>query len=538
VSVKGFVSGEFYGRDGELDTLNSVAYSAIKGNATGIFLSGDRGIGKTELLRQLFIRLSTNQDRVIPFYYTVRHGSLRDFSSDYLTRFIQHAVAFRKKDPSITHSPLYSPEDIRLLIELPEEEWALGVIDEYSEFTRKADSVQLFLYSISVPQRFYLCTGRPVVVMMDNFNRLKELFLDNHGAVSDCWMHMEEFINAPHTPHIITGYREELYDMLFIRTSIGEHLELMKLGGIDRESASRLFISLCNMYNLSVMKVPDLIERFRGNPLYLRKFVSALRRHGNMLHEDHLQKVYLEEIKSGDIFTYWLSHLKRYIPEDLRQDSLNLLYHLCTHRIDNGITISEASSIVDKENLSELLGALRRAGVIEETLTSFRLIDDRVFVDIIKTLYKSEKGQSCKVAGISGTGERDTGEGVFEVVMSAGGGSESIVLRMLQEVAQRAGVPSDVVGKLQIAMVEVMNSLFELNAIDRYHIRFIPIDDGFVVETDVPAEVVSLESPEGKASLKLIKGIVDDLRIEKLQGLTRVTMTRRFGKNPVHAPFL
>jgi hypothetical protein len=548
MSLERFTSGEFHGRDDEIKTLKGIAHSATRGNATSILISGSKGIGKTELLKQLFTQLSTDQDKVIPFWYTVNPAllSLRDFSGDYLTRFIHQTMAFLKKDPSIMHNPFYSPEEIRPLTEDSEMRWAVRVIDEYSGIMKKADPVRAFRYSISVPYRCYLSTGRPVIVMIDDFDRLKELSGDNRGATPDCWMHMEEFINNPYTPHIITGFREELYDMLFNKTSIGEHLELMNLKGIDRESSSRLFESLCNTYNLNVIKTPEMIERFKGNPLYIRKFVNALRRHGNMLHEDYVQRVYLDEIARGEIFIYWISHLKRYVPEDLRADSLNLLYHLCSDPLNKHVTVLQALSVVNEERLYEVLGRLRLAGVIEEGFSTFRLIDDRVFVDVIKSLYQTEvlkdprwKGKRRGVE-IRHEATRKTDEGTFEVTIPAIEGSETVAIRVLEEVARKYNVPSEIVGKLQIAIAELLNTLFILNGsvTGRCYVRFSVEDGLFLVEVDVPLKDLFIEGPDGEASFKLIKEIIDDIKIEKLQGLTRLRMIKRFGGNPAHTPFL
>ena len=62
---------DFIGRQEELAALTKRVTLAHGGQARSAVLSGHRGMGKTELLKQLFGRLFWRQDRVAPFYYSV-----------------------------------------------------------------------------------------------------------------------------------------------------------------------------------------------------------------------------------------------------------------------------------------------------------------------------------------------------------------------------------------------------------------------------------------------------------------------------------
>lgn len=90
---------DFTGRSHELESLYGISSEIKDGTATGIFLSGQHGIGKTELLRQLFNLLFEKQTEIVPFFYTVSPAfiSVYDFSTDYLNRFIRQWIAFQKK---------------------------------------------------------------------------------------------------------------------------------------------------------------------------------------------------------------------------------------------------------------------------------------------------------------------------------------------------------------------------------------------------------------------------------------------------------
>ncbi len=539
---------EFLGRSSELETLISVAIAATKGYATSLFLSGRRGTGKTELIRQLFNRLFKIQDEVIPFFYKVNPAPLSsgDFSRDYLIKFIQQAIAFLKKDQSIMNKPIYSVEDMRAFTDDSALHWAIGLMDEYSEAMKKEEPLRMLLHAISAPCRCYQSTGKPVVVMIDDFDRLKDLYCTITGDTPNCWMFFEESMKTPYTPHIITGFRESLNDMFFNKTSIGEHLELMNLKGIDRDNSSRLFDSLCSIYNLNIINTSELFDLFHGNPLYIKKFVNALRRSGHMLQKDDVQRVYLDEITKGEISRYWLSHLKRYIPEVLRADSLSLLYHLCCGGLYEQVSPLEASSIVSKEKVDDVLEALRSADVIEAGFTTFRIIDDRVFVDFIKSLYQIEVLKEPqdkvkdKVAEFRHENVSRIKEGFFEAAIPSSEGSETVAIKVLEEVARRHDVPLEIIGKLQIAIAELLNSLFVLNGDDigGCLIRFKIEDGAFLIEVDVSGKKLTIEGPEGEASFRLIRGIVDNIMIEKLPNLTRLKILKKLRNNPLHPSFL
>jgi AAA+ ATPase superfamily predicted ATPase len=89
---------DFLNRVNELDYLRGL--SALKGNALGgnVFLEGARGIGKTELLKQLY-RLLFWEDRVVPFYYSFKTANLKGtyFAKDYFTKFVRQYVSFAKR---------------------------------------------------------------------------------------------------------------------------------------------------------------------------------------------------------------------------------------------------------------------------------------------------------------------------------------------------------------------------------------------------------------------------------------------------------
>jgi len=497
-----FMRGGFFGRDIELKSLTSIALSATKGYITNLLILGGRGVGKTELLRRFYNHLFEMQDGLIPFLYTPA-SSLDNLSEDYLNSFIQQSIAFLKKDASLLNTTI-TPEDaigtagddsLCILTEL---------LRGYHEVTKKGEPLKSLQYAISIPYRCISFLKKPVIILIDDFDRLAPL-------LSSCGMFFDDHLRSGYTPHVITGSRGSLCDIFFNRTSLGKHLEIMNLGGLDKESSSSLFKSLCRAYNLDVRYPEEIIDHLQGNPLYIKRFVSAIRSSDKQADPE---RAYLMDITNGGIFMYWLSHLKRYIPDVMRMDALRLLYHLSSQGIHGKSTTEDMTSVVKQETLNELIPLLRSADIIEDGFTSLRLVGDRVFVDFIKNLYRTELKGNVMKGHINDKGNS------WEFSFPPGEYSAHVAMRIFEEVARSHGVSPDMIGRSQIAIAEIINSLHIQGGCN---LGFKMGDDGFSVKFDIPSEGVEIGD---EASLDLIKGIFDDVRIERSEGLTRLVMSK------------
>ena len=202
--LKEFTAKQFLGRTHEIDLLRRVASEAGTGDAGSIILLGKRGSGKTELLKHLYNRLFNQPDEAIPFYYTVKTAfiSIEEFSRDCLSSFILQSIAYLKKDASLITSGMYSLEDLKGIAHDSDLQWAAGIIDKYMQIQEAGDPLKLFLFVISATNQAYLNAGIPVVVIIDDFHKIRklcELNADNYSR--DFWMLFENSIKFRHTPY-------------------------------------------------------------------------------------------------------------------------------------------------------------------------------------------------------------------------------------------------------------------------------------------------------------------------------------------------
>ena len=119
----------FIGRNNELEVLKSVIAEAVSGDASSVFLSGGRGIGKTCLMKRLFHELFNNHKGPVPFFYTIKTAftSIENFSKDYIGAFILQYLSFIRNEPSLGTSAIYSLEDLRDIAEKSEAGWIIDI---------------------------------------------------------------------------------------------------------------------------------------------------------------------------------------------------------------------------------------------------------------------------------------------------------------------------------------------------------------------------------------------------------------------------
>jgi len=143
---------DFLNRDNELDYLKGLA--ELKGNALGgnVFLEGARGMGKTELLRQLYRSLFA-EGETVPFYYSFTTANLKGtyFAKDYFTGFVRQYVAYAKKDPSIAPGAAEPLGRLMPAISALGLHWLIDCIEDFQEHIRNQDVYWQMIAAVSAP---------------------------------------------------------------------------------------------------------------------------------------------------------------------------------------------------------------------------------------------------------------------------------------------------------------------------------------------------------------------------------------------------
>jgi hypothetical protein len=547
---------EFIGRNPELTSLYNSASEAQHGRATSIFLSGPAGIGKTELLKQLFSRLFWQQNKVVPFFYTISpfFNSLHDFSADYLNKFIRQWLAFQKKDISFIQTNELSLERLKRCAEKSDAHWAVDIIGNFNETMISGNETDLFFSAINAPELRYQNTGIPVIVIIDNFHKTKNLYGSHAEHSKNVWKLFEEPIKSRYTPHIITGNRGELHDMLFQQTSFGEVMELFEISGLDNSNSLLLFTSLCERHNITVDAegvILPFVDQFNNNPFYIKNFIQTARHAGKKLTWDNLWKVYFNEISSGKFLTFWLSRLKKNILRlDLRKVILEILYHLCSNGTPNTAPAIARMFAVSTEDLNDIINFFQETGIIEMNFSIFNIVQDRVLTDVIKVLYNIEvlrkalstiedelitDGYKKDLYRYVKTEEKPS----FEITMPVIPKAELIAVNALEQIAKNQHIAAELIQQLNIALIDLFISikprkdkLYSGN----YFLKFEPLEDTFTIDVKTPyKELISSTSIDALSENQLLRRYTDDIKIEETKSGIHITLIKKLKRDLLSA---
>ncbi len=87
-------------RANDVQQIFQVGLNTLQGFQSSVFLGSRRKFGKTAVLRQVYDRLLREQEKVIPFLYSVPKsiGSVELFSRDYFQQAFLQFLAFNRRE--------------------------------------------------------------------------------------------------------------------------------------------------------------------------------------------------------------------------------------------------------------------------------------------------------------------------------------------------------------------------------------------------------------------------------------------------------
>ncbi len=544
MTPKDFNAKNFLGREGEFGFLKNITSEARAGDANSIFLSGKRGVGKTEFLKHLYSHFFDHQNDAIPFFYTVKSAinSIEKFSKDYLYNFVLQSLAFLKRDRSIMLTGVHLSEDLKRIAKEANVQWAIDAIDNFSELQEDGDVINLFSFAISAPYQSYASTGMPLVVIIDDFDKIRRVCdLNATGDKENFWMLFENYLQSCHTPHIIAGFHSDLKKMFFEETSIGERLEVINLSGLTRDDSSDLFKSLCNKYTLGIeTHITDCLDIFDGNPFYIRSFVQALRQANMAVSENNFWDIYVREVTRGKIYTYWMSLLKTHISQfEMRKPSLNFLRFLLVN--DTDIVLADLSEklAVKQDELDKIINQLNSSGAVEIGFSTLKLAQDAVLIDIIKGLYHKEirREPYDTVKDLIIADKRQTVKAdrtpSFDITIPPDPDTELVAVKSLEGITRHYNIRPDITGQLQIALIELFANILTVDGYtDNYYLKFRLHEEKFSISIETEQSDLDISSDSSRKSLDLIKSHIDEINVEETVSGSRITLIKVVNQEP------
>ncbi len=531
---------DFFGRGESLAVL-SQRLLREGDKPRSMMLAGPLGIGKTELLKQLFGYLFWKQDSVVPFYYTVSPSALSaiQFSRDYLTRFLCQRLAFERKEQSLAALEGLSLDGLYALVEERGAAWAREILDR---FTRSADDHHNALrIAIGAPRASVIASGVPAVILIDEFHRLKDLHTaDTSGR--DLVSLFETGLSFRKTPYVITGNTAAINEL-----TVARGIERMPLPPLGVKDAASMAESCLRSQGAEGAAPLDLLRYLGGNPFYLSSVFNRAGVKKNPGEKD-FRKACAREVIDGAIARSWTAALKEFVSGlDARNAALTIAQKI--HQASEPLSLPriEKTLALTAGKAEEAAYALHLAGVVRGEFGVFSAGDDSVLRDVIDSLYQKEiLGKSARdleetfLARL--TPEREDSVR-FAMTLPMVKDAELVAAQCIEQIGKNLALHQDAVGQMQIAVIEAC-----INAIE--HSKAAERKIYLSIEADAERMEVWIESagrefipqehgepfsgPDlGKGSgrgwgIKLMKRFVDEVRFEKTARGTKTVLVKTF----------
>jgi anti-sigma regulatory factor (Ser/Thr protein kinase) len=530
----------FLNRETELSYLKGL--SGLKGNALGgnVLLEGARGIGKTELLRQHY-RSLFRETAVVPFYYCFRTGNLKGtyFARDYFTAFVRQYLAFTKNEPFLTGGAAEPLPRLLPAISSLGLHWLVDSVEAFQEHLKNNDVYWQIVTAISLPVVAARQGGKPVLVMLDDFDAAEDLYESSLGDAPSLVSLFGESLRSPLCAHVMTGSAGALETIFTDRSLIGL-AERMRLGPLPEDLAADLFRRHLSHLEMTIPPAEQLkfLSTLQGNPLYLRNLAKALWKMRKLeLTERDLIEGYSYEISDGETAFYWSSALSRAVKNPARRRAILqwLLRFLEGGGMEDGGRPAVMAGAGEAETL-EALETIRALG-----MTGGR---DAVLHDVLRCLYMREvEGRKAGEARekIEAQYLAKEAESCFEMVIPMSSNAELVVAKAVEQIGKNIDLDEEFLNYLQLALIEVcINAIEHSGSYDKkVFLKFIMRSGRLEIIVENTGRPFSLDarkdlSAEEKLRLgikrgwgfKLVYSIMDDVKIERVNDRTRVILTK------------
>lgn len=545
---------DFLHRRDELVALKRLPYLRERHLTGNILLEGACGIGKTELLKQLYRMLYWDDTQTIPFYYAFSSAALRAdiFARDYLHKFIGQYLSSLTKNPSLIASG-----GLPTAQAIPSSSvWLLDLLEEFEALRSTRDVYGQLITALSAPLHAAEKNARPVLVLLDNFELVCSLYESTPGDLSGLAALFETPIKAPLCPHIVSGSPPEILESIFAAGALRGTVDRMVLSPLPDDSAYMLFKSFCDQFGIREEREISLaFMRFLGcNPLYIRSLARSLSRmNKKQASARDLRECYSHEITDGQIALYLQSLLSEYAPDP---ETIRFTLRVYMHCIES------QREIAVNERLSKILGApeaalhkafavLKRAGFLHG-VAGFRVLKDTVRQDFMKAIYMREieakRPDRVREIIIDQYENQGDQEKCFEITLPCAPEAELIAAKALEQIGSNLMLRPDVMERLQLALIEAcINAMehsgtFENKVFVRFGVTRQRLDiavesagrffDPTAVEN--PDIEVKLSSRKKRGwGLKLIQSIMDEVHIERIDDRTRVLLVKKIRQEEV-----
>jgi tetratricopeptide (TPR) repeat protein len=274
VAINGLARGRMVGREPELKAIEELWRKAMEGRVHMALVSGEPGVGKTRLAREVMAMVQLDRGRVL---------SGGCYENEATTPYLPFLEAFRRLvrdtgDEELEELLGDSRADIALLA--PEIEARLGPLPERAALSPQEERLRLFDHVARFLDRL---AGRGLLFFVD------DLQWADHGSVS-LLHYLLRHLGSKHVLFLGT-YREIELDRAHAlsRTLVDWNRERLasriRLERLSPEDTARMVRTLLGQQDISQEFAQSLHRETEGNPFFVEEIVKALVAEGKLVRE-------------------------------------------------------------------------------------------------------------------------------------------------------------------------------------------------------------------------------------------------------------
>ena len=295
-------------RANDVQRLFQVGLDVARGFQSSVFLGSGRKFGKSTVLRQVYDRLLHEQEKVIPFLYSVPKSlkSLELFSRNYFQQTFLQFLAFNRREARLMMNPGLDASQMLQLAYESRYAWLVDSVRQFHSLFKNKDLIGLTKLLVSFPEHVALNSGLHAFVLIDDFHHLDQLTPPDELAILKSQFLLA--LESRRAPYLLAGTPRPTFRHLYSRGELTSFLEPIFLDRLEFAEAALLFEVHCRDHDVSWDSGMSslVVEQLDKNPYYLHLLARAARHDAEGLRSSkRFAELYLQELTQGSLHQYF-----------------------------------------------------------------------------------------------------------------------------------------------------------------------------------------------------------------------------------------
>ncbi|MBF0560237.1 MAG: ATP-binding protein, partial [Nitrospirae bacterium] len=327
-------------------------------------------------------------------------------------------------------------------------------------------------------------------------------------------------------------------------------------GQLPEDVAYGLFKGYCDKLQISGDKETMLkfVRILGGNPLYIRNIVRAIwKMEKRNITDSDLWEIYSFEISGGETAFYWSSIMGEFIKDSgQRRIAAQLLMHSIKSNSEFHDTVRLGKILgVPEASVRSVLESLQRAGIVQGG-TNIRSLKDNVLQDFMQSLYLREvegvKLQQIQELIAARYSSISSAAPSFEMVIPMLSNAELVAAKAVEQICKNMDITPDVIKHIQLALIETfINAIEHSGSYDKkVTLKFTALAERIEIMIECPGKFFDIANIEEASveeklrsehkrgwGMKLVRSIMDEVRIERIDDRTRMVLIKNIQHSEV-----